>query len=237
MKVISEADTFAAVDSHTRAIKALDLIGTNHEGLLWVKIFLKNNLSNPQIRVPQMVPIRWIRISRAKSTTQWFDVSHHESSLNGGEEGRDVDDAGNGGELAGGLYRMFEGLDVEDEQNGTPTEPIGSIDSKPHEAAPQRLEADIALTENCWIHVSRASREAVRAQDSVIPTCAVCLERPSDLQLLPCNHAQFCKTCILESICCWNKAEAPNCPLCRSAFHTMVMIEDKVPEQAASGKI
>ncbi len=55
--------------------------------------------------------------------------------------------------------------------------------------------------------------------------CVVCLERAADFQLLPCRHDRFCRQCIIETICTWARQDAPCCPLCRSAFHTMVLLD------------
>ncbi len=55
--------------------------------------------------------------------------------------------------------------------------------------------------------------------------CVVCMERTPDLQLLPCRHDRFCRQCMVETICTWKRPEAPSCPLCRGAFHTMVFLQ------------
>jgi hypothetical protein len=57
-----------------------------------------------------------------------------------------------------------------------------------------------------------------------VDLCVVCMERAPDLQLLPCRHDRFCRQCIVETICTWVRSEAPSCPLCRGAFHTMVQL-------------
>ena len=55
--------------------------------------------------------------------------------------------------------------------------------------------------------------------------CVVCMERAADFQLLPCRHDRFCRECMVETICSWVRPEAPSCPLCRGAFHTMVLLD------------
>ncbi len=55
--------------------------------------------------------------------------------------------------------------------------------------------------------------------------CVVCMERAPDFQLLPCRHDRFCRQCMVETICSWVRPEAPTCPLCRGAFHTMVLLD------------
>ena len=54
--------------------------------------------------------------------------------------------------------------------------------------------------------------------------CVICMERFADLELLPCRHDRFCGQCVLEAVCSWTRPEAPSCPLCRSPFHTMVLL-------------
>jgi hypothetical protein len=54
--------------------------------------------------------------------------------------------------------------------------------------------------------------------------CVVCMERPADLQLLPCRHDRFCRRCIVDTVVAQTRPAAPPpCPLCRSAFHTLVI--------------
>ena len=55
--------------------------------------------------------------------------------------------------------------------------------------------------------------------------CIVCLARAPNFQLLPCRHDSFCRQCIVETICTWVRPEAPSCPLCRGAFHTVVLLD------------
>mmetsp|Transcript_41298 Transcript_41298/g.110408 ORF Transcript_41298/g.110408 Transcript_41298/m.110408 type:complete len:228 (+) Transcript_41298:59-742(+) len=55
-------------------------------------------------------------------------------------------------------------------------------------------------------------------------TCILCMERVADFQLLPCTHKSFCRRCIAETVCRWNKPWAPNCPMCRAPFTTMVYL-------------
>ena len=55
--------------------------------------------------------------------------------------------------------------------------------------------------------------------------CIVCLARAPNFQLLPCRHDSFCRQCIVETICTWVRPEAPSCPLCRAAFHTVVLLD------------
>ena len=41
--------------------------------------------------------------------------------------------------------------------------------------------------------------------------CAICYDKPCTTKLLPCKHAQFCKTCITR-----NSMVSHRCPLCRA---------------------
>ena len=71
---------------------------------------------------------------------------------------------------------------------------------------------------------TQASANAM-IQDADDEICVVCLERAAHFQLLPCRHDSFCRQCIVETICTWVRPEAPSCPLCRGAFHTMVLLQ------------
>lgn len=44
--------------------------------------------------------------------------------------------------------------------------------------------------------------------------CVICYDKPSTTKLLPCKHAQFCKTCIKR-----NSMVSHRCPLCRADIH------------------
>ena len=72
----------------------------------------------------------------------------------------------------------------------------------------------------------RATMAVLEADDQDdADLCVECMARPPDFQLLPCRHDRFCRQCIVETICTWVRPEAPSCPLCRAAFHTMVLLE------------
>mmetsp|Transcript_14723 Transcript_14723/g.40143 ORF Transcript_14723/g.40143 Transcript_14723/m.40143 type:complete len:141 (-) Transcript_14723:103-525(-) len=67
------------------------------------------------------------------------------------------------------------------------------------------------------------SKEA--QQDADEEMCVLCMERAPDMMLLPCKHRCFCRKCIVETICVAMRPEAPGCPMCRTGFHTMVILE------------
>jgi hypothetical protein len=75
----------------------------------------------------------------------------------------------------------------------------------------------------CSVSATIAALEADDQDDADL--CVVCMARPPDFQLLPCRHDRFCRQCMVETICTWVRPEAPSCPLCRAAFHTMVLLE------------
>jgi len=82
---------------------------------------------------------------------------------------------------------------------------------------------------SAW-RISRATstlpcRTTIEGDEEGVDVCVVCMERTPDLQLLPCRHDRFCRQCMVESICTWVRPEAPSCPLCRGAFHTMVLLD------------
>jgi hypothetical protein len=82
-----------------------------------------------------------------------------------------------------------------------------------------------ALIQSRAIFVSPFNSTIEDEEEESADVCVVCLERPPDLQLLPCRHDRFCRQCIVETICTWVRPEAPSCPLCRGAFHTMVLLD------------
>ena len=75
-----------------------------------------------------------------------------------------------------------------------------------------------------WAAAKHASM-AKTDEDDDADLCVVCMARPSDFQLLPCRHDRFCRQCMVETVCTWRRPEAPSCPLCRGAFHTMVFLQ------------
>ncbi len=73
--------------------------------------------------------------------------------------------------------------------------------------------------------VVRESNAPQNDEDDEDDVCVVCMARPPDFQLLPCRHDRFCRQCMVETICTWMRPEAPSCPLCRTPFHTMVLLD------------
>jgi hypothetical protein len=49
---------------------------------------------------------------------------------------------------------------------------------------------------------------------SLPTTCEVCCDLPPRVVLRPCNHAQFCKQCVLRIL----REDNPVCPICRRAL-------------------
>jgi hypothetical protein len=45
-------------------------------------------------------------------------------------------------------------------------------------------------------------------------TCVLCCDLPPRVVLRPCNHAQFCKQCVLRIL----REDNPVCPICRRAL-------------------
>jgi hypothetical protein len=66
---------------------------------------------------------------------------------------------------------------------------------------------------------------AGESKDDDDSLCIICMAREANFQLLPCRHDRFCRQCIVETICTWGRPESPSCPLCRSPFHTMVLLD------------
>jgi hypothetical protein len=73
--------------------------------------------------------------------------------------------------------------------------------------------------------LSPTSSTAGEIKDDDDSLCIVCIAREANFQLLPCRHDRFCRQCIVETICTRVRREPPSCPLCRSPFHTMVLLD------------
>jgi hypothetical protein len=73
--------------------------------------------------------------------------------------------------------------------------------------------------------LSPASSTAGETKDDDDSLCIVCIAREANFQLLPCRHDRFCRQCIVETICTRVRREPPSCPLCRSSYHTMVLLD------------
>jgi hypothetical protein len=73
--------------------------------------------------------------------------------------------------------------------------------------------------------LSPTSSTAGGTEDDDESLCSICMARKANFQLLPCRHDHFCRQCIVETICTWGQPEPPSCPLCRSPFHTIVLLE------------
>mmetsp|Transcript_40327 Transcript_40327/g.108200 ORF Transcript_40327/g.108200 Transcript_40327/m.108200 type:complete len:130 (+) Transcript_40327:555-944(+) len=76
---------------------------------------------------------------------------------------------------------------------------------------------------------SWSSHRAAESEEDQL--CAICMERPCDVRLRPCGHDQFCRNCIMETVCLWSSTRPPCCPLCRAPFGTMVFSELAAVEQ------
>ena len=189
---------------------------------MWIKIFVKDGNGNGQ-KTAQVVPIRWLKVAKEDSTAAWADgplLKLDESCENSAHEASE-DEYGNDD-----LEENQDSSLIKDVFSGVPhaqtTEsPSGSFNA--------RLQPATSESTDCWIRVSRASGEQIPRASSeakagyqgnlspassqgddddvagMTETCVVCLERSVDMQLLPCAHQQFCRTCILESICCWSR--------------------------------
>ena len=68
-----------------------------------------------------------------------------------------------------------------------------------------------------------AADPSARAQESPEPTlCSICLQAEANAQLLPCEHSELCRDCLLLMLCAWPNATEPSCPLCREPIEAMV---------------
>jgi hypothetical protein len=73
--------------------------------------------------------------------------------------------------------------------------------------------------------LSPTSSTKGETEDDDDSLCIICTTREANFQLLPCRHDRFCRQCIVETICAWVQPESPTCPLCRSPFNTMVLLD------------
>jgi hypothetical protein len=88
-----------------------------------------------------------------------------------------------------------------------------------------RSEAEMATSTSSPIDPERTCQSSSTDDGGGDNVCVICMERAADFQLLPCRHDQFCRQCIVETICTWVRPAAPSCPLCRGSFHTMVLLD------------
>jgi hypothetical protein len=197
-------------------MKASDLIGSNDEGLMWVKVFLKDGNANGQ-KTDQMIPIRWVKVAKENAPSLWTDQQFLKID--------NIDDDNVEENRRNEMETILSNArEPESTKDGSLEESIALAVERQSGSFIFRSQSPVTEGTDCWIHVSRASCDNLtRANsnceeperplsvwddggDPEIPeTCAVCLERPVDMQLLPCAHQQFCRTCILESICCWSR--------------------------------
>ena len=57
-----------------------------------------------------------------------------------------------------------------------------------------------------------------------LPLCTLCMDAEANMRLMPCGHDQFCRLCVLSTVCGWQGAEAPTCPMCRTPFSFMLAL-------------
>jgi hypothetical protein len=185
----------------------MEIMDQNAAGMLWVKLIHRKNAQNSS-ESATLIPIRWTSKHRKLPPTGKFDEqmrSVHIDALPSNEH-----------DLHG------ENLDGDLQKNAQ--SPI-------HEATTKH-------TTDAWKceGAEQPNRLISSAPDSSAPAhsqtdgeeedlCVVCMERAADFQLLPCLHDSFCRQCMVETICSWVRPEAPTCPLCRGAFHTMVLLD------------
>jgi hypothetical protein len=177
----------------------MQVMQKNSEGLMWVNILIppsRDELADSsRQRRQKTIPIRWAVLQREK-----MDVSEHQDS---GHTISEKVELSIGAQHLGGGGKGREGAQVEKEK-----------------ALRRSLLAP-------WTTPTIKSPNTA-ADDASGPNedglCVICMERTADFELLPCRHNRFCGQCILEAICAWTRPEPPSCPLCRSAFNTMVLL-------------
>ena len=177
----------------------------NEEGILWVKLLRsKPTPQNPSNKNTTLIPIRWAKASNLHKTEEQNVAALH--GLSPHDHEHDVSNQD--------LKRTKDrgaGTTVADARKESSETSKGDVDELPPASS----------ADGCG-----AGWRAAGAEDDGDGVCIVCMERAADFQLLPCRHDRFCRQCIVETICTWVRPEAPCCPLCRGAFHTMVLHDD-----------
>ena len=180
----------------SRLDKAMNIMEKNDEGILWVKLLSSKTVSsNTNTKTATLIPIRWVKSSSNHPTKQQIVAAVHSLSPHDHEHDTLPPDPKSESRMM--RSEMLSTEAVQSDVADPPPAAVGSHDT------------------------TRRSKE--REDDENV--CVVCMERAADFQLLPCRHDRFCRQCIVETICTWVRPEAPCCPLCRGAFHTMVLLD------------
>ena len=170
----------------------------NDEGILWVKLLqTKSSPSHPPTRSATLIPIRWLKESNRCTSKDRNVGAVHSLSPHDHEHDNVLSD----GDLKKGAAK-------------------DQSSSKKSNNDPNNVEKLSPVVDG--EHTFRRLKDDDDCGDEL---CVVCMERAADFQLLPCHHDKFCRQCIVETICTWVRPEAPCCPLCRGAFHTMVLLD------------
>jgi hypothetical protein len=174
-------------------------------GMLWVKLFhCKNGKSSSENAT--LIPIRW--------------TSKHRKLKTPSSEKSD--------EPMGSVHVNTFPSNEHDHHATHVDGDVQKIAHSPINEAPSTLPADAwqcggVVPVNHSDSSAPAHSQTDGEEDNL---CVVCMAHAPDLQLLPCRHDRFCRECMIETICAWVRPEAPSCPLCRGAFHTMVLLLD-----------
>jgi hypothetical protein len=181
----------------------------SEEGVLWVT-FLR--LSCGRTSVIDAVPLGW---KYAKSATSGASESFENNFAFGSE-----------------LDRAITACDSNNphpdrERNRTPGDPLetdpGSNNKVKTTSSKESSTAHCSSTSPPLLRSTRTRLNPPHHAHSE-RLCVVCMERPADLQLLPCRHDRFCCRCIVEVVGAQTRPEAPPpCPLCRAPFDALVI--------------
>ncbi len=174
---------------------------TNEEGILWVKL-RQLKYPTPSTTGPSLINIRWTKRSRA-----------HLSRGRTSQSTRSVQNKPPN-------QNAHCGAPVDPDSANFAHSPIATRRDNP-----TRSISHLGLDSLHSLDLSISTLRLSEAADEEEGMCVVCLERAADFQLLPCRHDRFCRQCIIETICTWSRLDAPCCPLCRSTFHTMVLLD------------
>jgi hypothetical protein len=190
-------------------------MNTSEEGVLWVT-FLQTSAGFTS--VIDAVPIRWrqerTRLPDSKRSVVLIDHKGPAPSFGFKSVPENVM-AFEPGHSRRDQCNTSSGLDIDMITESEPDNGVKSSSSK-------SLLRNSSASHGIWSAPSIPSAPLSTFDDRL---CVVCMERPADLQLLPCRHDRFCRRCIVETVGAQTRpTAAPPCPLCRAAIHALVLV-------------
>jgi hypothetical protein len=177
---------------------------SNDEGILWVQVL---KFRSGYMHVVDALPIHWTKVddnNSDDSTDQQQDIIEVLEICKDGDNGS----------------AEFSSLESAEKVLSEP-----SLQYNP-------TDVICATNENQDVKGSRSGQRACYGsapEAHYDRLCILCVERPAELQLLPCRHDRFCRRCIVETVGTQIRpTAAPPCPLCRAAIRALVITRLKV---------